>query len=350
MIIGRIVFRAKPARSHTNLKEWETADVVVFVTAKSRDEAVCKAKEKLRLEHWEPIEIQLCDRLVDESARSEGGDFFALYEEAVKSGVAIKVIPRQWPRSASGHLPILPIQLSEAFVDKVVERVGGFRLTEDGARRTADYRIGNWIFELKELQAEGLLQDSRQQKIRQLVQDHLDDYQPLKLEPSILNTADQQRLRDIMGTPIQTQVKSASKQIRSTIEMLGEDGLKGGLIYINTGYGSISLDEFGPMVERYVRKDTSQIEAFFCASVITATNGFDTQIMHTTYPSHGGDSVIESLRSAFEIEFQDMINSVLRDELPPGTSYQQPLAPVSFAAQDNLIVWDPGEVKASWKD
>jgi hypothetical protein len=45
-----------------------------------------------------------------------------------------------------------------------------------------------------------------------------------------------------------------------------------------------------------------------------------------------------------------MINSVLRDELPPGTSYQQPLAPVSFAAQDNLIVWDPGEVKASWKD
>ncbi len=350
MTIGRIIFRAKPTRSHPALKEWETADVVVFVMAESRDEVAYKAKEKLNREHWEPIEIQMCDRLVDELVRSEGSEFIALYEEAIKSGVAIKVIPRQWPRSARGHLPILPIRLSESFVDKVVERIGGFRLTEDGASRTADYRIGNWIFEHKELQEEGLLQDSRQQKIRQVVQDHLDDNQPLKLDPAILDPGDQQRLRDIMGSPIQKQVKSASKQIRSTIKMLGEDSLKGGLIYINTGYSSIALDDFGPMVERYVKKDTSQIEAFFCASVITATNGFDTQIMHTTYPSHGGESVIESLRSAFEIEFEDMISSVLRGELPPGTSYQQPLAPVSFATQDNMIVWDPGEVEASWKD
>jgi hypothetical protein len=75
--------------------EWETADIVAFVMAGSRVEAVRNAKYKLSREHWEPIEIQLCDRLVDELVRSEGGDFLALYEEAIRSGAAIKIFPRQ---------------------------------------------------------------------------------------------------------------------------------------------------------------------------------------------------------------------------------------------------------------
>jgi hypothetical protein len=351
MSIGRVVFRGKPAMRHPHLMEWETADIVVFVMAGSRVEAVRKAKDKLTSEHWEPLEIQLCDRLVDELVRSEGGDFLALYEEAIRSGAAIKIFPRQWPRSAGGHLPILPIQTSEAFVDRVVERAGGVRLTEDGIRRMADYRIGNWIFELKELKDEGLLHGSRQQKIRHLLETSLDDHNVLRLDPKTLDPGSQQRLRDIMGTPIQKQVKSASKQIRSTINILGEDGLRGGLIYINTGYSSIDMDDFGPMVERYVTKDTSQIEALLCISVVSATNGFDTQVMYRVHPVPGDNVVIESLRSAFEIEFEDMISSVLRGEKPTNAERcQKPLAPVFFASQDNMIVWDPGEVEASWRD
>ena len=61
--------------------------------------------------------------------------------------------------------------------------------------------------------------------------------------------------------------------------------------------------------------------------------------------------MIESLRSAFEIEFEDMISSVLRGEKPTNAERcQKPLAPVFFASQDNMIVWDPGEVEASWRD
>ena len=351
MTIGRIIFRSKPARSHPYLMEWETADIVVFAMAETRVDAVCKAKDKLRREHWEPIEMQLCDRLVDELVRSEGGEFLSLYEQAIRSGAAIKIFPRQWPRNGRDYLPILPIQISEAFIDRVVNRAGGVRLTEDGIRRMADYRIGNWIFELKELKDEGLLHESRQQKIRHLVESSLDDHNVLKLDPKKLDAGSQQRLRDIMGTPIQKQVKSASKQIRSTINFLGEDDLRGGLIYINTGYSSIDMDDFGPMVERYARKDTSQIEALFCVSIVMATNGFDAQVVYNMYPAPGDNVVIESLRTAFEIEFEDMISSALRGERPPNAeNCQKPLAPISFASQDNMIAWDPGEVKASWRD
>jgi len=350
MTIGRLIFRAKPAKSHPWLKEWETADIVIFVQAESKAEAVCRAKARLSKEHWEPVDIQICDRIMHEAVVSAGGDFLSLYEEADKRGAALRIFPRQWPRSKNDELPIAPLNLSETFFDRVVERAGGFRLVEDGKIRTADYRIGNWIFELKELQKEGLLEESRQQKIWAILKDYLDDEKPFRLDLKFLSEEERSKLKDILGTPIQKQVKSAAKQIRSTIDALGEDNLKGGLIYVNTGYNTIGFDDFGPMVERYVSKDTSQIDAFFCASVITATNGFDSQIMHMTYPDPGDNDVIEALRAAFETEFQEMVDSMLRGEIPSDMGSQMPLAPVIFSVNENMIVWDPGEVKATWKE
>ncbi|MFZ0408997.1 MAG: hypothetical protein WAM11_12930 [Cyanobium sp.] len=349
MTVGRVIFRAKPAKGHPLREEWETADIVVLVRADDEDEAIWRAIRKLAEEHWEPIGEHRCDRLIANRVRSVGADFLAAYEEAERSGASIRVFSRQWARREDQHDLLLPLRISEAFMDDVVKSVGGSRLPADGYGKTADYRIGNWIFELKDLQEEGLIQKSRQQKIYKLFYPYLGDARANAMDPNVLNEAERRELEELLGSPIQKQVKSASKQIRATKEKLGERGLRGGLIYLNTGYSSLQLESLGPMVERYVQKDTTQIDAVLCVSFWVATNGLDTYVIYRPHPVRSENLVIEALRKSFETRFEEMMTSVLRGEIPADAERATPLAPITFAAEDETFCWDPGDVEPSWK-
>ena len=54
------------------------------------------------------------------------------------------------------------MRITEAFVDQVVADIGGERIPTDDENRTVDYLIGDWLFELKDHQEEGLEQPERQ--------------------------------------------------------------------------------------------------------------------------------------------------------------------------------------------
>lgn len=99
--ISRVCVTAKPARTHREFREWERADVVVFVQAEERDIAIAKAREVLAYERWELLCIQLCDRLIDEAIRAQGGEVLELYNEALATGFACKVFPRTSPQAAT---------------------------------------------------------------------------------------------------------------------------------------------------------------------------------------------------------------------------------------------------------
>ena len=45
------------------------ANVMVFVWAGDRDRTLARAREVLRREKWELLEVQLCDRLIEELVR-----------------------------------------------------------------------------------------------------------------------------------------------------------------------------------------------------------------------------------------------------------------------------------------
>jgi hypothetical protein len=246
--ISRVCVTAKPARTHREFREWERADVVVFVQADDRDAAVAKARDVLTRERWELLGIQICDRLIDEAIHAQGGKVLDLYNEAVAKGFAYQVFPKNFAAGRNGISAIRPPRVGEAFIDQVVADVGGMRLPTDDKNRIVDYRIGDWIFELKDLQEEGLYQPERQKKLANLFAPHATGHEPLLLDPSILSLEVQRTYYDILSTPIKTQVKSASKQVRSTKELLGDSSLRGGIIYLNTGFGSFPDEQFGPLV------------------------------------------------------------------------------------------------------
>jgi hypothetical protein len=349
MAIGRVLVKAKPAQGHPRLREWEIADVVVFVEAENETIALTRAKDKLASEHWELVTLQKCDRLIEHRVYAEGGDILAAYEEAQRTGSSVRVFSRQFPREEEPELT-LPLRVSETFMDNVVKAAGGTRLPANGDGRIADYRLGDWIFELKDLQEEGLLKKSRQERVLEVFKPYLGDTLETEIDPEVLSEVDRRRFEDLLGSPIQKQVKSASKQIRATKKKLGEPNLHGGLIYLNTGYMSLPFESMDPMVERYVRKDTTQIEATFCISIWVATNGFDTNVVYRVRPAESPIPVIEALRRSFEKCFEGMMTDLVCGRIPKNAKRVNPAAPVTFTVEDEHFVWDPGEVQASWKE
>lgn len=163
----------------------------------------------------------------------------------------------------------------------------------------------------------------------------------------MLNEAERREFFNILSSPIQPQVKKASKQIRSTRGVLNRDDLKGGIIYLNTGYGRFSPEEFGPQVERYVRKDTTQIEAIFCVALWNETNGFDSYDFYRTFPEDSQLPVVEKLRKAFGLRFEEAMTQLVRGTLPSSAVFAEPLTPVTFTVNGIHYVWQPGVVPQS---
>ncbi|MDZ4817782.1 MAG: hypothetical protein SGJ20_02290 [Planctomycetota bacterium] len=350
VIISRLGVRAKPANNHPQFKEWEIANVVILVTAANRDETLALGREVLRREKWELLEVQICDRLIEERVREQGGAMLEAYESAVATGSVIRVFPNNFAPGKAGIPAILPMRITESFVDQVVADIGGERIPTDDETRTVDYLIGDWLFELKDLQEEGLQQPERQKKLHKLFSRFAVPGLPVQINPSVLDENERREFFSILSSPIQPQVKKASKQVRSTRGLLNRNELKGGIIYLNTGYGSFAPEEFGPLVERYVRKDTTQIEAIFCVALWNQTNGFDSYVFFRAYPERPSIPVVSQLQEAFGNRFEEAMTQLVLGTLPATSVFADPLVPITFSVGGVEYVWQPGLVPLKLND
>lgn len=349
-IIGRVSILAKPTRQNRDYKEWQTADIVVLIRAESADAAVEGARQALAKRHWNVIAAKGCDRLVEERVREQGGEVWDYYQKAQADGISIRVFPQHFGAGPQGKPPIRAPRVTEAFIDLVVTDIGGFRLPESGDNRVADYRIEEWLFELKDLQEEGLEKSERQAKLAELFGKYAPAGGSLAIDPAILTEEEQRQYFDILSGPIQGQAKSASKQIRATKDALADDRLRGGLIFLNTGYGSFPPEAFGPLVDRFVAKDTTQIEAVLCVSTWSVTNGFDTEVFYRLHPDRPQHPIIDRLKEAFAARFMEVMTSLARGELGPSVETSDPLKPVAFEMNGLDFAWQPPRIPLPWQD
>lgn len=345
--ISRVCVEAKPEQDHPEYREWQTANLAVFVRASSRLDAIRAARKVLEDARWAVIKIELCDLLVEARVEAQGGPVLDAYRRAQRDGHALTVFPKHFGAGTDVGVPMRPPRVTEGFMDQVVVDAGGERLETDGSTRLADYRIDDWIFELKDLQQEGLEKEERQRKLADLFARFASDDSPIRIEPSVLNEDEYRQYLDIISRPIQGQVKSASKQIRATKQRLGDD-LHGGLIYVNTGYGSFPPDEFGPLVERYVAKDTSQIEAVLTVTTWNVTNGFDSEIFYRMHPDDPQQEVVRRLQDAFAGRFEEAMTKLIRGQLD-GATLVDPLQPHAFVVDGLDFAWVPPELPPTWR-
>src|SRR5690606_31384132 len=140
--------------------------------------------------------------------------------------------------AGKGAAPLLrPSRISESFITRVVEDAGGRRVVEDDSTQVtlnADYVLGDFVLELKDLQEDVLEKGRHQQKLAKLFAPYWQGWDAIELDPSILSKEDLRAYLDILGAPIQRHVRKASKQVKATRQLLGNSGLRGGLILLNT--------------------------------------------------------------------------------------------------------------------
>ncbi len=244
---------------------------------------------------------------------------------------------------------ILSPELGEKFVDRIIEHSGGRRLTAEECgidSRNADYRLDNWILELKDLQEEGLEKEPRQQKLAKLFSagnwgDHV------AIRSDGLNEEERMAYLEAIGAPIKSQVRSASKQIRQSMKQIGTSNLRGCLIFLNTGYGSLPPSLFEELVEKYAAQCPADINCCICISVWVLTNGFDWQILFKFHPLDSPEPMVQKLSNAFSTATNEMMTEWARSGFKTKRPLM-PLKPIAFEIAGRTFFWEPERISQPW--
>lgn len=333
--VQRFFFFARPAKNHPKYFEWQTAHICVFIAENDKQNAFEKAKQKAASERWVIISVEQKSTLIEDRVREAGGEVWEAYQQAKVTGVFFREFLRHTlAGSKKGPTTVLVPRLTEKFMDGVVERAGGRRLTAEESNhersRNADYLLDDCVFELKILEAEGLEVGTRQERLAELFRRPVAPDSTVLLDPFELSEADRRKYMDIVGGPIQNAVKSASKQIRSTKEHLGKADMRGGLIFLNTGYGTLSPKLFACLVERYATKDTSQVDVTVAISTWMQPASLGGTMMFEFSPHEPSDITAKKIRDAFWERANEFMTAFARSGFRQEGEMVTPVKPIAF--------------------
>ena len=299
-----------------------------------------KAKSLIAKNHWVAIKFTGKSTLIEERVRQVGGQVWEAYLQAQRGeNVFLDSVNQPASKKEKRPPPLAP-RVTEKFIDQVITRAGGHRLTKQEANneksRNADYLIDDYVFELKTLEEEGLEKENRQRKLANVFVDEPSPKGSISLDPSNLNEANRRTYMDIVGGPIKTHIRSASDQIKKTKAHLRIANPHGGVILLNTGYGSLPPKIFEQLVERYAKKDSKHIDAVACISVWLITNGFDTNMVFKFYPEKSTNHTVEKIKKAFMEYVNEWMTEVARSGFIPTPLVTDPLKPIAFE-QNGII-------------
>lgn len=352
MRVQRLIYYAKPLASHPHRCEWETARIVLFLRAATRSEGEALANSCLNERYWQPIRLLVHTDVEECRALAASEAIANAYHTARSGGVFFEEFPDTFgPRRKSETMVFSPA-IDEAFVDRVIERAGGHRLSDEEAdqqqSRNADYLLDNYVLELKHLQEEGLEKAERQEKIAAFfTADRWGD--EVDLSAIQLSGMDLLKYLDIIGGPVKTQVRSASKQIRQTRQHLGSDNLRGGVIFLNTGYGSLPPALFERIVERYSKRYSSQIDIAICISVWVLTNGLEWKIYFRFHPLDPPDPAIRRIEDAFSACRDKYMRRWAQTGFVPDKNAICPVKPIAFDIAGRRFIRDHAQIPPSWR-
>lgn len=349
--IQRICVRAKPAVNHPDYFDWQTASICMFVPENDKSLAVRKARQELTKRHWEFLGHEDRSTLIEGRVKAVGGEVWEAFVEARRGHLFFRVFPDHFGAGDRKFRPILPARITETFMDRVIEDAGGRRLREEEKQtgvRNADYRLGDFVFELKDLQEEGLQKGTHQGQLADLFRPYFPGQGGVVLDPSVLSKPDYLRYLDIIGKPIKTHVKSASKQIKHTRKLLKRKELRGGIILLNTGFGSFPHQAFASQVQRYATKDSSQFGAIVSISVWAHTNGFDTYVFCEFSPKDPEQREVVAVRDAFHQHFEQLMTDTITGAVPEWADLATPIRPIAFEDSGIDFAWIPPRIALPW--
>jgi hypothetical protein len=339
--VQRFVARVKPHRDHPRYFEWQTGIACLFIGETDKTKAQELADREIRCRGWERIEFVERATLIEEHVRREGGAVLDAYLKAqAGEPFYVEELDEIAFATKASHPPLMAPRLTESFLDRVVLAAGGERLDTDHTSpnrpKTADYRVGDLVLELKDLQTESLEVRTRQEKLAALFASKLRPDRSVIVDPSILSDSERLVYVDIVGRPVRERLKEASRQVRATLARFATPKIRGGAILLNTGYGSVSADLLFQIAEEYTAR-SSTLSVAVCISAWAVTNGFDSVCQFAFNPREGGHPDVGRLRCAFWGEIEAMMTEWRRAGFAPPANAADPLRPIVFEAAGGVF-------------
>lgn len=355
--VQRFVVRACPSPDHPEYFTWQTARLCLFVGGDNREQSLAVAHEELKRRGWLPIGSFRKETLIEQRICNVAPDavkkaYFLAKAGTVFFGHEFDQMPITTKLSPSF---LKAPRIGETFIDLVMVRAGGHRLTaaeiEKVGGLNVDYVISRVALELKNLQQEGLLVSSRQDRLAQLLSSVCSGPEYVSLSPSDLSDNEWLTYLDIVGGPIQTHIKKAAKQIKRSRESLNCE--KGAVILLNTGYNSIPHSLFDELVNHYSAKDTKQIDIVLCISSWLVTNGFESEVHFAFTPDEGGCEVVTAIRDSFWTGIGELMTLWAREGFLQTGEMLDPSEPIAFSKggvnYSTEPVTLPSELDQSWR-
>lgn len=354
MSIYRFVLKAYPSSTHKDYHPWQRGTLVIFVASDSGIVAEQRMLEELDLRSWTIESFELKDRLIESRVLKTGGEFYEAYLQAEREGFfwleeldSLPMTQKETDVWGTG------VRLNEEFIDDLILLAEGHRVTPEEANefkeKNADYILENYVLELKQFENEGLEVSTRQAKIAKLFEAYQTNKYVQVIDPYLLNEIDSLKYWDIVGVPVQKRVKSAAKQVKSTLSKLANDNLSGGVILLNTGYLSVPHDHLVEMAERYAAKDTSSIKTVIIMSSWSITNGFDTVVNYAFHPNNSSCPTIQKLRDVFWESVEELMTQMMRGQIDITDGFQEPMSPISFLHNGTRYVYTAPQLKSTLK-
>jgi len=350
MPIYRFIQHCKPTTNRT-FHLWQTADVVIFVSAPDWKVAEERRTQILEEHRWEVLTTRSRSTLIESRVVEQGGKVLEAYNTASCRGYWVEIFSDHFGAGKRNKTIRAP-RIDESFLDQIMAKAGGRRLTleERGYDkiRNVDYLLQNSLVELKDIQEEGLEKPERQTKLADLFRPYSPDNDEILIDPSILTDDDIFRYADIVGEPLKNQIKSAAQQIKSTKVHLADDNLRGGIILLNSGYFTLTGEGFHELACRYAYKDTSQIEFVITITASSPTDGFSSWFNIQLFPSLPETAIEHLIADAFSEQVSLLMKKMVLQSFQPEESPLPIPVPITFVRNNCRFTYYPNGLPPPW--
>lgn len=197
------------------------------------------------------------------------------------------------------------LKIVEDDITEIILSSGGEQIpTRDKEEKnTADYTLNESIIELKLIEEEGLEKETRINKIEDLFEGNQKDKPSVIIDKRLLCEAELNKYYRILEGPIKTAIKKASKQLKNTENDICPGKIKV-CMAINTGYGSLFMEDFEKIVTKVAKNDSNSIDYLIIAGAYFYGDGFD---FYSFFPFE-----LVKIRSDSNQEFKSF--NILRDK------------------------------------
>ena len=331
MPVFRFCSSRQPTANNPKYATWQPANFIAFIAAENGLAAEKKFQAKLKKLHWKILDWNLRDKLIEERVREIGGEVLQAYEVALTRGERYRVDSEHFMADTMAKNTMSPPRPDESFIDGMVLRAGGRRLTaeerDNDQAENADYLIEEFIVEGKDLQERAARERARPGEDRRNWP-YFEEAAVVSLDPSVLSDNDWQRFVEILARPIEAAVNKASRQVKATIARMRIVGWESGIILLNSGYTSLPHKLFEQLAAKAIRD--RPIKLLVCLTARTQTNGFDSYMTWEFSPKNPSSNVEKKLFDAFNHVVSEIMNEWGRGGFMPNPNSQPLVEPVSF--------------------